>query len=66
MRTLPRFFEVEDCLSIGNPVMMEKVKNILKIFTKDKSLGPDGCTVEFYLQLFDLFGREMTKVIYET
>lgn len=40
-----RFFDVEDCLSIGNPTTMEDIKNILKMFAKDKSPGPDGWTV---------------------
>ena len=41
-------FEEEDSLSIGKLVSVDEVKYILKLFSKDKSLGPDGWTVEFY------------------
>ena len=32
---------------------------------KDKSLGPDGLTVEFYWNLFDLFGKEIMDAVEE-
>ena len=36
---------------------------MLKGFKKYKSLGPDGCSVEFFLHLFDLVGRDILRVV---
>jgi hypothetical protein len=38
----------------------------LKGFTKEKSLGPDGWTVEFYLHYFDLVGQDLLDMVEET
>ena len=35
----------------------------LKSFKKDKSPGPDGWPVEFFLALFDLLGSEILNVV---
>jgi hypothetical protein len=36
---------------------------VLKSFAKDKSLGPDGWTVEFFLYFFDLVGDDLLEVV---
>ena len=48
IRNFPRYFENEDCPSLGKTVSVTEVKNIFKLFAKDKGPGPDGCTVEFF------------------
>lgn len=35
-------------------------------FQKDKSLGPDAWTVEFFIGFFDLLGDELLRVVEET
>jgi hypothetical protein len=35
----------------------------LKSFSKDKSPGPDGWTVEFYLHFFDLLGLDLQELV---
>ena len=52
IKNFPHLFEREDCVSIGNPITLEEVKNTLNMFAKDKIPGPDGWTVELYLHFF--------------
>ena len=33
-----------------------ELKEVLQRFQKDKSSGPDGWTIEFFIDLFDLLG----------
>ena len=42
---------------------MEEVESSLKYFKKDKSPGPDGWPVEFYLDFFDILGPELVNVV---
>jgi hypothetical protein len=38
----------------------------LKSFSKDKSPGPNGWTVEFYLHFFDLVGPDLLELVEDT
>lgn len=42
---------------------MEELEATLKWFMKDKSPGPDGWTIEFYLAFFDVLGTNLLHVI---
>ena len=42
---------------------LKEVEDVLKGFKKDKSPGPDGWAVEFYLHFFDLVGKDILNVI---
>ena len=39
------------------------METALKYFIKDKSPGPDGWPIEFYLAFFDLLGPELVKMV---
>ena len=41
----------------------EEVELALKYFKKDKSPGPDGWPVEFFLAFFDLLGSELVNMV---
>jgi hypothetical protein len=43
-----------------------KISAALKSFSKDKSPGPDGWTVEFYLHFFDLVGPDLLELVEDT
>lgn len=48
---------------IAKPITEEDVLKYLKSFSKDKSLGPYGWIVEFFLHFFDLAGKEIIDAI---
>jgi hypothetical protein len=53
----------EDTLQLERPCTKEELWEVLKLFAKDKSLGPDGWTVEFFLHFFDLVGGDLLEVV---
>jgi hypothetical protein len=48
-----------------NPVTKEELISVLQNFKKDKSPGPDGWSVEFYIEFFDLLGMDLLWVVEE-
>ena len=44
-------------------ISLSEIDNVLKGFKKDKSLGPDGWPVEFYLHFFDLIGLDIVRAV---
>jgi hypothetical protein len=48
---------------MDSPCTLQEVLAALKSFSKDKSPGPDGWTVEFYLHFFDLVGTELLELV---
>lgn len=59
----PRFVDQEDALDLNKDVTMGELEATLKWFKRDKSLGPDGWPVEFYIAFFELLGEDLLKVI---
>lgn len=51
-QSFPRLVKEED--NQLDPISKEELEAILKGMEKDKSSGPDGWTMEFYLGFFDL------------
>lgn len=66
IKLFPRLFSSEDSLSIGRPVTMAEIERVLKMCAKEKSLGPDGWTVEFYLGFWDILGADLCQLVEET
>eukprot|EP00253_Pinus_taeda_P016512 PITA_16512 len=44
-------------------VTLEELEHTLKWFKKDKSPGPDGWSVEFYLAFFDIIREDLLRII---
>ena len=40
-----------------------EVEKALKLFKRDKALGPDGWPVKFYLNFFDLLGPLLVNMV---
>jgi hypothetical protein len=51
---------------LEKPCTLEDILNILKDFTKDKSPGPDGWTMEFFLHYFELVGDDLLGMVEES
>jgi hypothetical protein len=62
----PRFVEEEDNLDLMEAVKEEELKEVLHSFQKDKILGPDGWSMDFFVGLYDLIGQDILKVIEES
>jgi mannosylglycoprotein endo-beta-mannosidase len=45
---------------------MEEVLEVLRGFTKDKSLGPNGWTVELFLHFFNLVASDLLEAVEES
>lgn len=66
LNNFPRYFNCEEANRIERPVTRDEVFRTLKLCCVDKSLGPDGWTLEFYLFFFDMLGDELTEAIEES
>ena len=62
----PWFVGQEDIEDLSQPVTIQELESTLKWFKKDKSPGPNGWPVEFYLAFYDLLGRDLLEVIEES
>jgi hypothetical protein len=47
----------EEALLLERRCSLEDLSSILKAFSKDKSPGPNGWTVDFFLHYFELVGE---------
>jgi hypothetical protein len=59
----PRFVDEEDISLLDQPCTKSEIWEVLKLFSKDKSPGPDGWTVEFFTQFFDLLGDDLLELV---
>jgi len=66
IRLYPRIVQEEEVATLEQDVTMEEIVEVLKGFAKDKSLGPDGWTVEFFLFFIDLVGADLLVMVEET
>ena len=62
----PRMVNEEEVILLEKHVSKEEVLEVLKCFTKDKSPGPDGWTMEFYLHFYDFVAKELMDVVEES
>ena len=51
--------EEEDNQILMDEVTEEELKVVLQSFQKDKSPSPDGWTIEFFLELYELLGSDL-------
>jgi hypothetical protein len=66
VRLYPRIVTEEEVNTLESPCTTEEINEVLKGFTKDKSLGPDGWTVEFFLNYFDLVAKDLLEAVEES
>ena len=59
----PNMISHEDAPCLTHHVTLSEVESALHSFKKDRSLGPDGWPVEFYLHFFDLLGNELLSAV---
>jgi hypothetical protein len=66
VRLYPRLVSDEELASLEKLVSEKEVLEVLKGFPKDKSSGPDGWNVDFFLHFFDLVAKDLLEVVEET
>lgn len=59
-------FDAESNVELFRPASLEEVLDVLKSFAKDKCLGPNGWTVEFFLHYFDIMGQHILDIVEES
>ena len=57
--------DAKGCVEIGK-VSLKELKLTLEGFAKVKSLGHNGWTYEFFVELFYLVGEDLLKVVKES
>jgi len=62
----PRFVDDEGNQALMKEVDEEEIKAALSSFQKDKSPGPDGWSIEFFLDLFEVLGNDLRLVVEDT
>jgi len=60
------FVTEEDSLLIEHPCTKLEIWNTLKLFEKDKSLGPDDLTIELFTHFFYLLGDDLMELVEES
>jgi hypothetical protein len=66
VRLFPSFVREDELLLLEKVVSKDEIYEILRGFAKDKSPGPDGWTVEFFLSFFELVGQDLLDMVEET
>ena len=59
----PSYISQEEWISFTSKISSMEVERALKSFKKDKSPGPNGFLVEFFLAFFDLLGAELVNMV---
>jgi hypothetical protein len=62
----PCLFTENDVQELEKPCTVKELFSVLKSFAKDKILGPDGWTVEFFLHFFYLIRDDILEVVEES
>jgi hypothetical protein len=53
----------EETGPLYSPVTLEELKSVLFHFKKEKSLGSDDWTTEFFIFFFDLVGEDLLEMV---
>ena len=62
----PRMIPLDHSNCLTTQVTLKEIEHSLKSFKKDRSPGPDGWPVEFYLHFFDLLGPILCQLVDST
>jgi hypothetical protein len=66
VRLFPRLVTEEEVTYLEKPCSKEELLEVLKGFTKDKSPGPNGWRIEFFIHFFDLVGEDLLEAVEES
>jgi hypothetical protein len=66
VRLFPRMVSDEELVALEKPVSEKEVLEVLKGFPKEKILGPDGWSVEFFIFFYDLVAKDLMEAVEES
>eukprot|EP00253_Pinus_taeda_P012528 PITA_12528 len=61
----PQMFDVDGNTNFLRPITEDELLSTLKAFSKDKSLSPDGWTIEFYIHFYELLKLDLIRMVEE-
>lgn len=61
----PHFFTEQEGNNVFDMVTLDEIHKILKGFSKSESPGPDGWLVTFFLEFFDIMGKDLLAMVGE-
>ena len=59
----PHFVDEGGNRDLMREVIEEELKKVMGSFQKDKIPGPDGWPIDFFLDLYDILGKDLLQVI---
>ena len=66
LQYFPESISEEDNLDLMEEVSEEELKATLESFYKDKSPGPDGWNIDFFLATYDTIGPDLLHMVEES
>lgn len=66
MDEYPIMFNEEENVELFKEVKEEELNQVIKSMKGDKSLGPDGWTVEFFAHFIDIFQEDLLQIVEES
>jgi len=63
VRLFTNFVTEEDVHTLEKEVSKEEIFELLRCFSIDKSLVPDGWTVEIFFNYFELVGQDLLEMV---
>jgi len=66
LKHMPRYFTEEESDEVSKAVSRVELEKVINEMPKDKSLGPDGWTQEFFSAFFELVNDDLLRVIEES
>lgn len=61
----PKMVSTSEAVDLFNPVSLQELKEVLVHFKKERSPGPDGWTIEFFVYFFELMSTDLLQMMIE-
>lgn len=61
----PKMVSTSEAVDLFNHVSLQGLKEVLVHFKKERSLGPDGWTIEFFVYFFELVSTDLLQMMIE-
>jgi len=64
--TFLNFLSKEEGIAVTQLVTLKEILEVLKSFSKDKNIVPDGWTINFFFDFFEVFGLDLLEAVNES